>query len=151
MNTARAEENSMIELSSKRYGKFQIKKEQLYHFNKGLIGMGEFKDFALLPLEDSPFFILHHISEDVSFILLPAEKVVSDYEFVIDDETIRLLNAEKPEDIVIFLITNITEDAVYINLKAPVLITPQHHSGCQFVITDRDYPVRHQIVSKEKR
>lgn len=149
MNKSKLQEKKTI--SSATYGDIEVSLDHIFHFKKGLVGIELYKDFALIPLEDSPFFILHTTNEDedVSFILAPAENVVSDYAFDISSEAIDVLKAEKAEDVVIFLIVHIIEDALYVNLKAPILLSPNEKLGLQFIIMDKEYPVRQQVFSKE--
>ena len=139
-----------ITILSERYGELHLTSRQVFAFEKGIVGFQEIKEYGLVALEDTPFFILHATSAQLSFILIPAEKVVIDYSFKIDQETIDLLGIQRPEDVVIFLIVNIIDDQFYVNLKAPVLIAPNQQTGCQFVIHDQDYPIRHPLKpSKE--
>jgi flagellar assembly factor FliW len=149
MSKSKLQEKKTI--SSATYGDIEVCRDQIYNFKKGLIGIERCKDFALFPLEDSPFFILHSTDEDedVSFILAPAEQVVSDYEFDISSEAIDVLKAEKAEALVVFLIVHIIEDGLYVNLKAPILLSPNEKLGLQFIIMDKEYPVRQQVFSKE--
>ncbi|HEY8529486.1 MAG TPA: flagellar assembly protein FliW [Paenibacillaceae bacterium] len=140
----------MTLIRSDRYGDLHVAEEQIYRFEKGIVGWQDIKQYALIGVEDTPFFILHAVDEQLSFILIPAEKVVLDYGFEIDDETVELLDAKKPEDVVIFLIVNIIDDAFYVNLKAPVLLVPRSRAGCQYVIHDRDYPLRFPLRRREE-
>nr|WP_253297927.1 flagellar assembly protein FliW [Paenibacillus sp. MSJ-34] len=117
----------------------------MYFFEKGIVGLQEHREYALVPFDDSPFLILHAVDEELSFILLPAENAVQNYGFHIDEETVSVLKAEDPGEIDIMLIVNIIEDQLYVNLKAPILLCPKHQTGCQFIITDQDYPIRQPL------
>jgi flagellar assembly factor FliW len=134
-------------IESERYGTLRLKENQIIRFDKGIIGFLDIKSYGLAALENTPFYILHALERQVSFILVPAAAVVEGYGFEIDDETVQLLNIQSPEDVATFLIVNIIEDALYVNLKAPVLIAPEQRKGCQFVIHNMDYPIRHPLTS----
>lgn len=139
-----------IYINSERYGELVLSENQIFRFDKGIVGLQEIDAYGLIALEDTPFFILHALREQLSFILIPAEKAVRDYGFTIDSETIETLRIEKVEDVVTFLIVNIIDDELYVNLKAPILIAPEQLTGCQFVIHQIDYPIRHPLAGKEE-
>ncbi|QMV44980.1 flagellar assembly protein FliW [Cohnella cholangitidis] len=137
-------------IHSERYGELRLSENQIIRFGKGIIGIQEFDTYGLVAIEDTPFFILHALQEQLSFIVIPAEKAVQDYGFHIDDETIELLRIQKIEEVVIFLIVNIIDDVLHVNLKAPILIAPNQRTGCQFIIHQSDYPIRHPLTGKEE-
>ncbi|MMZ64203.1 Flagellar assembly factor FliW [compost metagenome] len=99
-------------------------------------------------MEGTPFFVLHALEEEVSFILLPSHEAVEDYSFRITDETIGFLELISPEDVGVMLIVNINQDELYVNLMAPILLSPHSQKGCQYIIKDQELPVRHPLVPK---
>jgi len=137
-------------LVSERYGELVLSENQIIRFGKGIVGLQNIDAYGLIAMEDTPFFILHSLNDQLSFILIPAEKAVQDYGFEIDGETVEMLSIEKLEDVVTFLIVNIIDDILYVNLKAPILIAPNQRTGCQFVIHNSDYPIRHPLTGKEE-
>ncbi|WP_276353589.1 flagellar assembly protein FliW [Cohnella caldifontis] len=137
-------------IRSDRYGELHVAENQIIHFEKGIVGWQEISNYALIEMEDTPFYILHALREQLSFILIPAEKTVRDYGFEIDDDTIELLGISKAEDVVAFLIVNIVENQFYVNLRAPILIAPEQCKGCQFVIHQSDFPIRFPLAGKEE-
>jgi flagellar assembly factor FliW len=137
-------------LHSEIYGDLQIQEEQVYKFEKGIIGLQDIRRYALIHLENSPFAILHALDEQISFILIPAADAVRDYAFHIDDETTELLKVERPEEVVTMLVVNIIDDRLYVNLKAPILLSPLHQAGVQFVIHNQDFPIRYPLPSARK-
>ncbi len=134
-------------IGSERYGELRLTENQIIRFDKGIIGLQDVNSYGLIAMEDTPFFILHALEEQLSFILIPAEMAVEGYGFTIDDDTIRLLDIQNPEDVVPFLIVNIIDDVLHVNLKAPILIAADQRRGCQFVIHDMDYPIRYPLTA----
>jgi len=131
---------------SEIYGPLQIDANQIYEFKEGMVGLPNLRRYALVHLESAPFSLLHALDEQICFIVIPASEAVSGYGFHIDDETVDLLGAERQEDIATFLVVNVIEDRLYVNLKAPVLLNPVHRLGVQFVIHDQDLPIRHPLL-----
>jgi flagellar assembly factor FliW len=139
-----------IIIHSERYGELRLSENQIIQFGKGIIGLQNIYNFGLVALEDTPFFVLHAIQDQLSFVLIPAEKAVQDYGFTIDRETIELLSIQNDDEVITFLIVNIIEDILYVNLKAPILIAPDQRTGCQFVIHQSGYPIRYPLTGKEE-
>lgn len=136
-------------IDSSYYGKLDVSPESIFHFPKGLVGMAKARKFGRIALENTPFFILHALEDDLSFVLIPAAQVTKDYQFEIDEDTIELLGISKPEDIEVWLIVNIIEDQLFVNLKAPVLLISRSKMGCQYVILNQDLPIRQPLYREE--
>ncbi|MCM3040939.1 flagellar assembly protein FliW [Paenibacillus motobuensis] len=135
-------------IESKSYGALEVTDNQIYHLELGVIGVSSIHEYALIPLEDTPFHLLHALNEDVSFITIPAYETVKDYHFEINDEVVELLQVQNPEEILVLLIVNIQEDQLYLNLKAPILLAPTSRQACQFIIHDQELPIRHLLQRK---
>lgn len=138
----------MKKLHSEAYGMLEVEDSQIYLFESGILGIPDIRQYALLPMEGTPFFVLHALEEEVSFILLPSHEAVEDYSFRITDETIGFLELKSPEDVGVMLIVNINQDELYVNLMAPILLSPHSQKGCQYIIKDQELPVRHPLVPK---
>lgn len=136
------EKNLIIQ--SLNYGELQPEPHQLYHFVKGMVGFQAVRDFALMPYEDTPFYILHSIEGQTSFILLPANQV-QHYTYEIDRSTAELLELFQPEDAVSMLVVNMHDGQLSVNMRAPVLINPSSQKGCQHVIHDPNLPLRYSL------
>ena len=136
-------------LSSKHYGEFWVEPEQLYDFPHGLIGLHELKRFALVPFEASPFYLFHALEGDWNFLTVPAESIETHYEFQLDEATAQFLDVTSMKDVAVLLIVNWTEERPFVNLKAPLVLNIVNHRGCQFIIQDKDYPIRHPLSFKE--
>ncbi|GIQ62837.1 flagellar assembly factor FliW [Paenibacillus cisolokensis] len=135
----------MITINSAVYGRMNVEDNQLYHFPQGIVGFSAISRYALVPFENTDFFVLHATEEDVSFILVPAAKAKREYAFEIDEDTVHMLDIEHPEEVAAFFIVNIVGDIPYINPKAPVLIVPRSQKGCQYVLTQSAYPIREPL------
>lgn len=143
------QQQSVKVIRSQSYGEFEVNDSQIYHFPRGIVGLSEYQDYALVQIEDTPYHILHAIEKELSFILLPAVYAIEDYGFRIDQPTIDLLGIAKPEDVMTYLIVNIVDEQIFVNLKAPLLLSTVTQKGCQYIISDKDYPVRLPLKSEE--
>ncbi|WP_410770659.1 flagellar assembly protein FliW [Fontibacillus sp. BL9] len=138
----------MMTIHSEAYGLLEVENSQIYLFDSGILGIPDIRQYALLPMEGTPFFVLHALEGEVSFILLPSHQTVEEYSFHISDETISFLELKSPEDVGVMLIVNINQDKLYVNLMAPILLSPLSQKGCQYIIKDREFPVRYPLVQK---
>lgn len=136
-------------IESRAYGAFEVDESQIFHFPRGLVGLGEYRDYALIQVEDGPFSLLHAVDDELSFILLPAHLASDNYGFRIDAATVELLDIQKPEDVLTFLIVNVVDGELFVNMKAPILAAPSSRRGCQYIVDDPSLKIRHPLSPKE--
>ncbi|WP_068778963.1 flagellar assembly protein FliW [Paenibacillus sp. GM2] len=138
----------MRQIISKVYGSLKLDDSQIYTFDSEVIGIVDIKQYALFPMKETPFFVLHALEQEVSFILLPSHEALENYSFRITDDIIELLELKSPEDCGVMLIVNIQDNGLFVNLMAPVLLSPYSQKGCQYVIKDQELPIRHPLQIK---
>nr|WP_275440146.1 flagellar assembly protein FliW [Paenibacillus sp. ACRRY] len=124
---------------------------QIYQFDQEIPGIPDVKRYGLFPLEDTPFYILHGLEEEVSFVLLPAQPTMPDYSFELPDEVTYLLEITEPGDLGIMLVVNIVNDELFVNMAAPILLSPDALKGCQYIIKDQQLPIRYRLHPKEDK
>lgn len=138
----------MRQIHSDAYGLLEFEDNQVYAFETGILGIPDIQQYVLFPMEDTAFFILHALDEEVSFILLPAQEAIQDYSFQLAEDTTGLLELNSPEDVGVMLIVNIQQDELFLNLMAPILVSPHSLKGCQYVIKDQDLSIRYPLMRK---
>jgi len=136
-------------VESEAYGKFEVDEEQIYHFPKGIIGFDDLHEYAMIQVEEGPFHVLHALDAQLSFILLPASLAADNYGFHIGQNVIDLLEIAKPDQVMTFVIVNVVDNQLYVNLKAPIIINTINHKAAQHIIDDASYPLRHPLSFKE--
>jgi len=137
---------SKLIINSQLYGEIQPEPHQIYTFEQGIVGFSHLKQFALLPYDDTELFILQSFSEEISLLLLPAVMSANTDGFRIDDETVRQLGVLESDEIISFYVLRFIEQQPFINLKAPILLIPGQHKGCQYVIADDSVSVREPLL-----
>ncbi len=125
-------------------------RDAIIHFDEGLIGFSECKDFVLMENEGLvPFRLLQSLdSPQVGFLVLePTTLVNSYYEHVParDWDTLGVSGETKPLAFVIVVIGSTPETSTG-NFQAPLLVNYDKMIGKQIILTDSEFSVRHPLV-----
>lgn len=119
-------------------------------FEKGIPGFEEYKTFILNEVEYNPKFKIIVSKEDsnIGFVSISPFEVRKDYEIDLNDEIIKELNIEKPEDVLVLNLITLgkTLDTSTINLKAPVIINIKNNKGKQLILQDDRYKIKEPLV-----
>ena len=125
-------------------------KDAVIHFEEGLIGFSEFKDFVLMENESlAPFRLLQSLeSPSVGFLVLESSTLVQNYNELVparEWESLGVVGDTKPLAFVIVVIGN-TPQASTGNLQAPLLVNYEKMVGKQIILTDSGLSVRQKLV-----
>jgi flagellar assembly factor FliW len=125
-------------------------KDSVLHFEEGLIGFSECKDFVLMENDElAPFRILQSIEEpEIGFLALDPLVVVKDYYSLVPQREWETVTLRKPSDYLAFVICVIGEkpsDSTG-NLQAPLLINYKRMIGRQVILMDSAFSVRHPLL-----
>ena len=131
-----------------------ISEKQVYTFPNGLLGFENFKKYALIESEYEPFFWLQSLDEkNLAFLLIDPFLISSAYEADIDDESLRAINVQTPEDIIIMTIVTIPSDgsAITANFLGPVVFNRKNNQCLQVVLNDNKWTTKYDIVEALKK
>jgi flagellar assembly factor FliW len=135
----------------KSHDQSQMKtKDGVIHFEEGLIGFSECKDFLLTAKENlAPFRLLQSVDNpQVAFLVLEATMVVSNYCYHVPTrewESIGVTGTTKPLAFVIIVVGSTPETSTA-NLQAPLLVNSDQMIGKQLILTDSFFSARHPLV-----
>ena len=141
----------MPDVESRILGKVEASDNSLFHFDSGLMGFEEYRDFYLLSMgDDAPFSVLQSKDDkDTGFILIDPFGVFNDYKPDIHDDDIKSLEIKEESDISLLTIVTIkTEDknSITTNLLGPILFNVKNNKAKQCIVAGNDYTTRHNIV-----
>ncbi len=141
-----------IALESPKLGPVKIPREQIITFHRGLLGMGECRQYALLaPPLASPFRFLQCLDQTaLTLVLVEPSALVDDFRLGRLSVALRELDAERPQDLQVFVTLTIPPgrpDEVTANLISPILINPQRHLGKQVVLESPLYSHKHRFLA----
>jgi flagellar assembly factor FliW len=125
-------------------------KDAIIHFDEGLIGFSEFKDFVLMENESlAPFRLLQSLeAPQVGFLVLEAATLVDNYYDLVparEWESLGVLGKTKPLAFVIVVVGSTPETSTG-NLQAPLLINHDKMVGKQIILTDSGFSVRQPLI-----
>ena len=125
-------------------------KDAIIHFDEGLIGFSDFKDFVLMENDSlAPFRLLQSLeSPQVGFLVLEPTALANNYYDLVparEWESLGVTGKTKPLAFVIVVIGN-TPQASTGNLQAPLLVNYEKMVGKQIILTDSGLSVRQRLV-----
>ena len=135
-----------MQIDTLRFGQVEIDEAKLISFEDGIPGLEEYREYALLQFEESyPIIWLQSITEGgVCLPVLDTYAVLSGYVFDIDDEDVKTLQINGPEDLHVVSVLVIPDEIarMTVNLAAPIIINTATGKAKQILLSGSDYNVR---------
>lgn len=120
------------------------------HFEEGLIGFSDYKDFVLMTDESlAPFQLLKSVdSPHVAFLVLEATNFIKNYcDRVLPEEWLSAgITDEASRMALIIVVIGPTLESSTGNLQAPLLINRNQMMGKQIVLTASGFSVRQPLL-----
>ena len=146
-------------IKTKFFGEVDLPEEKIITFDRGLIGLTDYKKFTILydcEKEESNVSWLQCVEEPT--LALPVIKpwiVKEDYNPVVEDELLNHLGELTEDNLVLLLTMTVPTDIkrMSVNLKAPIIINADTRKGAQIICENQDYEVKYKVydVLKEKK
>jgi len=131
-------------------GELEVPEENVIRFREGIPGFESAREFAMVELENiKPFQYLQSLgAPPIALLVVNPFLFAAAYKFDLSPLQMEELEAERPEDVIVFAVATIPENPAEatINLMAPVLINPKQRIGKQVVLLEGDYPMRHPLM-----
>jgi flagellar assembly factor FliW len=138
------------------YTKFEetieINESDILHFEHGLPGFEEEKQFVLVPMVGTPFSTLQSVfTKDLAFFTTNPFLFFKKYNFELPESVQEQLKIKEESDVMVQVILTIKEplDKTTANLQAPVVINVKENLAKQVVLTESHYKTRH-VLSESK-
>ncbi|MCL2046252.1 MAG: flagellar assembly protein FliW [Oscillospiraceae bacterium] len=140
-----------MQLETIRFGLVDIDEDKLITFDEGIPGLDMLKKYALLQFEESyPIIWLQSVDEGrVCLPVLDTFAVLTGYVFDIDDEDVKILELNGPDDLHVVSVLVIPEEIqrMTVNLAAPIIINTVTGKAKQILLSGTDYNVRAPVFS----
>ena len=138
-------------IETKYHGEIIIKDNEIIHFDQGIPGFVEEKQFTLLPLnEESPFLILQSLkTAQLGFVVVDPFVYKTDYEFDLTDSDKEILKLSSEQDVNVLAIMTLKDTLKQstVNLMAPVIINQKMNLGKQVILSNTTYSVKHRLFT----
>ena len=139
-------------IQTKYHGEIEINKDEILHFEKGIPGFLDEKEFIILPLsDDQTFSIMQSLTTPyVAFVIASPFHFFQDYEFKLEDSIVEELDIKAEKDVLVFLILSVGEpfEKTTANLQAPIIMNSSNHKAKQVILNDGRYKTKHSIFQK---
>ena len=129
-----------MKIQTRYFGEVEIGDEKIVHFDKGLFGFEEYKDYTILydiDGEEPPFFSwLQSTTEPgLAFPIVNPQRVDEQYNPIVEDALLESVGEIKEDDLVVFLLATVPADVkrTSVNKKAPLIINAGTRKGVQIV------------------
>ncbi|MNW26089.1 Flagellar assembly factor FliW [compost metagenome] len=120
---------------------------RIYTFPKGMPGFEHLREFRLQQ-HNELFSLLSAVEEPaITFITVDPFDFISDYEFILSDETMQDLQVDNREQVIVRCIVTWHSDRkkTTINLLAPLIFNTENQSGKQIVLQNTGYNTKHRL------
>lgn len=138
---------------SKIHGEIEYEQSDVITFNKGLPGLNELKKFIIYDLKEyEPFKLLQSLEDDeIGLIVISPYEFFSDYEIKLNEETVKNLKINSPDQVNIITTVTLNTDVKKIttNLQGPIVINTSNNIGEQIILDNPKYKVKSPLVKEE--
>jgi flagellar assembly factor FliW len=141
-----------MNLRTKYHGEIEINEEDIFHFEYGIPGFLDEKQFVLLQLEDMPFVILQSVKTPVlGFVMIDPFIYFKDYDFELDEQSVVQLQLSSDKEVAIYVILTVADpfDNTTANLQAPIVLNYEKKFGKQVILTNTPYKTKHRLFPEK--
>ena len=119
---------------------------ELWTFPQGLIGFPALRRFARVPLAGAePFELLASVEEpSFGIVVVDPHAVIANYDLSLSETSLAPIRTRDPEQLEVRVSVVLPADGTpfSLNLKGPIVLSPQERVGVQCVSTSDDHAVR---------
>ena len=139
-----------MKIVTTRFGELEIDASRIIEMRgSGILGFEHLRRFVLLMHSEKIPLVWFQSLDDgaVAFVMVNPFFINSDYQPEIGDHEVKMLEIEKPDDVLLLSIVTIRSNhsTVTANFRAPVVINAVKRLAMQIVLENPDYPVRYVL------
>lgn len=141
-----------MEVQTSRFGKVSIAEDRVITFPKGLLGFQQYMKYCLLqPNEDACFYWLQSMDDpNLAFVVTDPSQFFPDYSVPVRQEQMEDLRIASLDESQVFVIVNKVGESLTGNLQGPLIVNVRERIGEQFVLAEKKWTTRHELLSLEK-
>lgn len=141
-----------MRINTKWFGTIEVEENKIITFEKGLIGLDEFKKYTIVyntEKNDSKTIMWLQSLDDEKLALPIMDPTVfmPEYDPVVEDELIQSIGDIETAELLVFVTLTVPTDITQMtsNLKAPIIINADNLKACQIIADNEEYTVRYPI------
>lgn len=138
-----------MNIQTKYFNEITIEEKNIIHFEHGIPGFLEEKQFVLLPLtEDNVYYVLQSVqTSKLAFVVTNPFLFFKDYDFNLDDATVEQLEIKDATDVAVYSILTLQDpfEKTTANLQAPIIINTKNNHAKQVILNDEKYTTKHPL------
>lgn len=141
-----------MKLRTKYHGELDINENEIFHFENGIPGFLNEKQFVLLPLKDTPFMILQSVQTPaLGFAMIDPFSYFPAYDIELDEQTVEQLELSSEKEVAIYTILTVADpfDHTTANLQAPIVLNYEKKLGKQVILTNTPYQTKHRLFPEK--
>ncbi|WML46087.1 flagellar assembly protein FliW [Neobacillus sp. PS3-40] len=139
-------------IKTKYHGEIEINMQDILHFEKGIPGFLEEKEFIILPLSDDQTFSVMQsvVTEYLAFVITSPFHFFQAYDFQLEDSVVEELGLKTEKEVQVISILTIEEpfERTTANLQAPIIINTSNQKAKQVILNQEHYKTKHPIFQK---
>ncbi len=139
-------------VQTKYFGEIDIEEDKIIHFEHGIMGFEEYKNYTILfdADEGEKATISWLQSIDEAALALPVISpflIKIDYNPTVDDDLLKPLGDIDEDNLLLLLSLTVPSDITKMtaNLKAPFVINGNTRIGTQIIVENSDYEIKYSI------
>ena len=141
-----------MNIQTKYFNEITIEEKDILHFEHGIPGFLEEKQFLLLPLtEDHVYYVLQSVqTSELAFVVTNPFLFFKEYDFELDDATVEQLEIKDATEVVVYSILTLQDpfENTTANLQAPVIINTKNNEAKQVILNDEKYTTKHPLFKQ---
>ncbi|SFB25295.1 MULTISPECIES: flagellar assembly protein FliW [unclassified Bacillus (in: firmicutes)] len=134
---------------TKYHGEVDIILEEIIHFEKGIPGFGDEKEFVVLPLsDDKTFLVLQSVKNQyLAFVITNPFHFFKEYDFQMEDAEVKELGINDEKEVVVYSILTVQDPfgKTTANLQAPLIVNSSNRKAKQIILNDSELKTKHPI------
>ena len=138
---------------TKILGSIEVDEGSVISFEEGLLGLEDYKEYALIELPDNDKFLCLQSMEDsgLAFFAINPWDFFPGYEIDIADGEMAALGINGPEQAHVYCILTVAGEIkdITANLLAPIVINAEKNRGKQLVLAESMYNTKHRLFKKK--
>lgn len=136
-----------------RLGEREVSPEGIIYFPRGLVGIEDKREFALLGVRegDSPFLLMQCITDPgLGLLVADPYAFIDEYDVKIENADRKVLKVESIRQLAILVTVTIPRNRpkdTTLNLQGPIVINTEARIGLQIPQTDANYPTHFRPIN----